>query len=58
MKIEVNKANSIQHSFHTRRGDSGSPLIVLSNSGGFCYLVGLHYGKKMQNLIGYKEAEQ
>ena len=50
MKIEVNEGIYIPHSFKTRRGDSGSPLKLLSKSGEFCYLLGLHNGKVMQNL--------
>ena len=48
--MEVNEGSYIPHSFKTQRGDSGSPLIFLSKSGRFCYLLGLHYGKVVQNL--------
>ena len=45
--MKMNSSGILTHNYNTRRGDSGTPLIIQPDKSLIvCYLIGIHYGKK------------
>ena len=45
-RINVDNSTIIEHSYSTKKGDSGTPLIIQPDKmSQQCYLIGIHYGK-------------
>lgn len=48
VRLNNHDKNTINHDFSTDKGDSGFPLIIQpEETGRLCYIVAIHFGKKV-----------